>query len=158
MAEVRSIDPAGLGESGSALLREALLARADAEAAQVRADDAREEAEQAREEAERARARIWLLAEAGRRMAQSLDWKSVVQAIARSGVPAVADWASLAVVEDGQLRVVAVAHSEPERERLAWDFIARHPPGGLGANPELRPSFSTTRLMFSPKEAAPKGN
>ena len=125
---MRSSDLEGLTEAQSALLRDALLARADAEAAEVRADDAREEAEQAREEAERARARIWLLAEAGRRMAESMDWKSVVQAIARSGVPAVADWASLEVVENGRLRVVAVAHSDPERERLAWDFVARHPP------------------------------
>jgi len=118
----------GFSGEQSELLREALLARADAEAAQVRADDARHEAELAREEAERGRARIWLLAEAGRRMAESMDWESTLEAIVRCGVPAVADWTSLAIVENGGLRVVAVAHTDPGRERLAWELVERHPP------------------------------
>ena|SRR5947209_10744965 len=82
----------------SELLREALQARADAEAAEVRAHAAREEAEQARLEAERAReaaelgrSRLAVLTEAGRQMAQSIDWESTVRAVVRSAVPAVAD-------------------------------------------------------------------
>jgi serine phosphatase RsbU (regulator of sigma subunit) len=121
-------DRTALGDEQSALLREALLARADAEAAQVRADDAREEAEEARQEVERSRSRIWLLAEAGRRMAESMDWESTLQTVVRTGVPAVADWASLTIVEGGNLRVVAVAHRDLERERIAWELIARYPP------------------------------
>jgi serine phosphatase RsbU (regulator of sigma subunit) len=106
----------------SALLREALLARADAEAAEVRADAAREEAE-------RGRSRLAVLAEAGRLMAQSIDWEGTVQAVVRSAVPAVADWTMLSVLEaTGELRVVAVAHHEPDRERLAWQLITRYPP------------------------------
>jgi serine phosphatase RsbU (regulator of sigma subunit) len=123
-------------QAQSALLREALLARADAEAAEVRADAAREEAERARHEAERAReeaelgrSRLGVLAEAGRLMAQSIDWEATVQAVVRSAVPGVADWTSLTVLEPtGELRVVAVAHRERDRERLAWQLIARHPP------------------------------
>ena len=113
----------------SRLLREALLARADAEAAQVRTDDAREEAQRIGDEASRAHARMALLAEAGRRMAESLDWETTLRAVVRSVVPAIADWCSLAVMEPGeQLRIVAVAHSDPERERTAWEMIRRYPP------------------------------
>lgn len=117
------------GQGQEALLREALLARADAEAAEVRADAAREEAERAREEAELGRSRLSVLSEAGRQMAQSIDWESTVQAVVSSAVPAVADWTSLTMLEpNGHLRVVALAHRDPECERLAWEFIARRPP------------------------------
>jgi PAS domain S-box-containing protein len=119
------------------LLREALLARAQAEAEKVRTDDAREEAERARSDAERARERMAFLARAGREMAASLDWETTLRAVVRSAVPAVADWSSLTVVApDGRLRVVAVAHEDPERERLAWELVERYPaspdaPAGL---------------------------
>jgi serine phosphatase RsbU (regulator of sigma subunit)/PAS domain-containing protein len=113
----------------SRLLREALVARADAEAAQVRTDDAREEAERTGMAAERARARMTVLAEAGRRMAQSMDSEATLVTVVRSAVPAVADWASLTMVEpSGQLRIHAVAHSDPERERLAGELMDRYPP------------------------------
>jgi serine phosphatase RsbU (regulator of sigma subunit) len=136
---VQESDPApgeGSSQGQSALLRDALVARADAEAAEVRADSAREEAERARLEAERAReeaelgrSRLAVLSEAGRQMAMSIDWESTVQAVVRSAVPAVADWTSLTMLEPtGELRIIAVSHRDPERERLAWKFIARHPP------------------------------
>jgi len=123
-------------QAESKLLREALLARADAEAAEVRADAAREEAQRAQREAERAgeeaesgRSRLAVLTEAGRLMAQSIDWESTITAVVRSAVPAVADWTLLSVLEpNGELRVVAVAHHQPDRERLACELIARHPP------------------------------
>jgi hypothetical protein len=128
---VKQVPPApdlSAGQAQSDLWREALLARADAEAAEVRAVAAREEAERAREEAELGRARLAVLSEAGRQMAQSIDWESTLQAVVRSAVPAVADWTSLTMLEpSGALRVVAVAHRDPQRERLAWQFIARHP-------------------------------
>lgn len=112
-----------------ALLREALLARADAEAAEVRAHSAREEAERARLAAELGRSRLAVLSEAGRQMAQSIDWESTVRAVTRSAVPAVADWTSLTMLEPtGDLRIVAVSHRDPAREQLAWRFIERHPP------------------------------
>ncbi|HET9103911.1 MAG TPA: GAF domain-containing SpoIIE family protein phosphatase [Solirubrobacteraceae bacterium] len=138
----RAPDPTA-AQTQSELLREALLARADAEAAEVRANAAREEAERAREEAERAReeaerareeaelgrARLTVLTEAGRQMAQSIDWESTLQAVVRSAVPAVADWTALTMLEPtGALRILAVAHRDPGREELARQLIARHPP------------------------------
>lgn len=129
MQKGNPVSGGGTEQPHSELLREALLARADAEAAEVRADAAREEAEHAREEAELGRSRLAVLSEAGRQMAQSIDWESTVQAVVRSAVPAVADWTSLTILEPtGELRIVAVSHRDAERERLAWQLITRHPP------------------------------
>lgn len=129
MNPVRPAPDEPAGPEQSALWRDALLARADAEAAEVRANAEREEAERAREEAELGRARLFVLSEAGRQMAQSIDWESTLDAVVRSAVPAVADWTSLTMLEPmGILRVVAVAHRDAGRERLAWRFIQRHPP------------------------------
>ena len=112
----------------SSLLREALLARAAAEAAGVRTDDAREEAERTGAEAERGRLRMALLSRAGRRMGESMEWEASLQAVVHSLVPDFADWASLTVVEpNGRLRVHAIAHRDPERERLAWELAERYP-------------------------------
>jgi PAS domain S-box-containing protein len=88
------------------------------------------EREQARllEEAERGRKRIAFLADAGTRMAASVEWEATLRAVVRSAVPDIADWASLTVVEDGgERRVAAVAHADPERERLAWQLVERYP-------------------------------
>ncbi|MDA0184022.1 SpoIIE family protein phosphatase [Solirubrobacter phytolaccae] len=112
----------------SDLLRDALFARAAAEAAGVRTDDAREEAERTSVAAERGRARIALLARAGQQMAESMEWEPTLQAVVRAVVPDVADWASLTVVDPrGALRVHAIAHRDPERERLAWELAERYP-------------------------------
>jgi serine phosphatase RsbU (regulator of sigma subunit) len=116
----------------SRLLQDALVARAHAEAAGVRAEDARREAERITEQARRAHARSRLLAEAGRRMAESMDWETVLRVVVRSAVPAHADWAAVTVVEpSGELRVHAVAHAAPEREQLAWELARR-----LSTDPE----------------------
>jgi len=113
----------------SRLLEEALFARAEAEASRVRTDDAREEAERRGAEAQRGRERMALLARAGRRMAESMDWEATLEAVVRSVVPGFADWASLTVVEpDGSLRVHAIAHTDPELERVAWEMFDRYPP------------------------------
>jgi hypothetical protein len=121
-------------EDQSALLREGMLARADAEAARVRVEDARVEAEEARAEAVRARQeaelgreRIWLLAVAGRRMVQSIDWEATLEVVVRSAVPDLADWTSLTIVDGRWLRVVGVAHSDRRREQLAWELVRRRP-------------------------------
>lgn len=60
-------------------------------------------------------------------MAQSMDWETTLEAVVRSAVPDLADWASLTTVENRRLRVVAVAHSDPERERVAWELVRHYP-------------------------------
>ena len=116
-----------LAEEQSRLLRDALTARAQSEAAQIRAEAAREDAELQRREAERGRERISFLVRAGREMARSLDWEATLRAVVRSAVPAVADWCSVTMVEPHGLRTVAIAHSDPEREALAWELLERYP-------------------------------
>jgi PAS domain-containing protein len=111
----------------SRLLREALTARAQAEAARVRADDAREEAERAHGAAAAAHGRAALLATAGRELASSMDYEATLRTVARSAVPEFADWSSVTVVERGELRVLAVAHTDPAREELAWAVVRRYP-------------------------------
>ena len=117
-----------LAEEQSRLLRDALVARAQSEAAQVRAEAALEEAEMQRREAERGRERLAVLGRAGREMARSLDWEATLRAVVRIAVPAVADWCALTMVEPtGALRTVAIAHSDPEREALGWELMERYP-------------------------------
>jgi PAS domain S-box-containing protein len=95
------------------LLKEAVTARAHAEAATVRAETAQQLAEEAR-------ARTEFLAEAGRRMAVSLDFEATLQQVAEIAVPVVADWCAITLVQPrGPARTVAVAHFDPERTRLA---------------------------------------
>ena len=162
---VRDItDRRGLEEEQSRLLQAALVARARAEAAEVRTDTAREEAERARGEAERGRERLALLARAGRAMAEgSMDWEATLRAVVRSAVPAIADWSELTLAgPDGRLRVVAVAHRDPERERLARELAERHPPDprapsgppnviGTG-EPEIREDIAPAALRATARD------
>ena len=70
------------------------------------------ETEQARllSETKRASERLTFLAQAGRRMAESIDWEDTLRTVVRSAVPVIADTATLSVVEGGgALRVAAVA-------------------------------------------------
>src|SRR4051794_18835032 len=108
------------GES-ERLLKEALIARAEAEAAQLRA-------EEARHEAEAARARTAFIAEAGARMATSLDTDRALRELARAAVPAVADWCTiLMAAPDGRRETVVVAHADPAKEALVREMAAARP-------------------------------
>ncbi|HEV3000104.1 MAG TPA: PAS domain-containing protein [Solirubrobacteraceae bacterium] len=105
------------------LLREALTARAQAEAAQVRAEAAQQEAEAARRRTE-------VLAAAGARLAAVVtDYEATLREVARVAVPAIADWCTFTLVESPQrLRTVAVAAADPQLEALAREMADRYPP------------------------------
>ena len=69
-----------------------------------------------------------LLAEAGRVLAESLDYRVTLDTVAHLAVPALADWCSVLVKRsDGTLESLAVAHGDPERERSAREMVARYP-------------------------------
>jgi hypothetical protein len=120
------------------LLRDALIARAQAEAAHVRAEAARHETEAAlaeaeaqRSAAELARRRTAVLATVTHRMAASLDYEETLREVVSSAVPFLADWGLVSVLEPGgRLRLLGFAHRDPERERLVSEFAARYEPGG----------------------------
>lgn len=117
-------------EEHSQLVRDALLARAQAQAAQVRADSEREDAELARAEAEAARRRTEFLARATAQMSGSMDYETTLRRVARSAVPAVADWCAISTIEaNGGLRTLSVAHADAGREAMATELLRRYPPG-----------------------------
>jgi PAS domain S-box-containing protein len=69
-----------------------------------------------------------LLADAGRVLAESLDYRITLNTVAHLVVPALADWCSLVVRNaEGELESLAVAHADPERERFAREMVERYP-------------------------------
>lgn len=73
-------------------------------------------------------AKLRFLAEAGVRLAVDLDYESTLSAVAEMAVPWFADWCAIAVEDDGRLRTIAVAHSQPEHEALIERLQTDYPP------------------------------
>ena len=83
----------------------------------------RAEDERARREREYA-----FLARAGTLLENSLDFQTTVEQVIRLAVPEIADWGFVELVqEDGSVKRVAMAHSDPEKEALVRDFDERYP-------------------------------
>lgn len=82
------------------------------------------------------------LAEVGQVLANSLDYEQTLQQVARLAVPRIADWCAVDVVSDsGEIQRLAVAHVDPDKERIAADMAARYPPvtgAAAGASLVLR--------------------
>ena len=69
-----------------------------------------------------------LLAEAGRVLAESLDYRTTLDTVAHLAVPAPADWCSVLVkTGSGKLETLAVAHTDAEREQSAREMMRRYP-------------------------------
>ncbi|CAA9474744.1 MAG: Serine phosphatase RsbU, regulator of sigma subunit [uncultured Solirubrobacteraceae bacterium] len=124
------------------LLRDALTARAHAEAARLRsqsmqqeaeqarreAEDARREADLARRDAERAQERTQILVEVSTKMASSMDLADSLEHLARAAVPLLADWCAITTVgTGGVLTTEAVAHVDAERAQRNFDHFRRYP-------------------------------
>jgi hypothetical protein len=87
-----------------------------------------------RQEAD-ARARLAFLAEVSVRLS-SLDYEKNLEAIAHLMVPRFADWCVVDLLEGGELRHLAIAHSDPSKLEVARELNRRYPPrrddtGGL---------------------------
>lgn len=68
-----------------------------------------------------------LLAEAGKRLSGSLYIEATLTSVARLAVPAIADWCIIDLLqEDGTVRCVAIAHSNPEKEIWAHETAKRY--------------------------------
>jgi PAS domain S-box-containing protein len=68
------------------------------------------------------------LADAGRVLASSLDYGHTMRGVARLAVPALADWCAVDVLtEDGELRRIAVHHTDPGKVRLVREIEERWP-------------------------------
>jgi len=66
------------------------------------------------------------LVEAGAALAASLDYRQTLAAVAKLAVPRIADWARVDVIDDGELRTVAVEHVDPRKVELAWELAKRY--------------------------------
>ncbi|TML36963.1 MAG: GAF domain-containing protein [Actinobacteria bacterium] len=67
------------------------------------------------------------LAEASAILASSLDHRTTLSNVARLAVPRIADWCAVDILEDGKIRHVVVAHSDPGKVELAVDLQRRWP-------------------------------
>lgn len=67
------------------------------------------------------------LAEAGAVLTSSLNYQETLEQVAKLAVPAIADWCSLHIIEDGEIRQLAVAHPDPEMAELAVELDRRYP-------------------------------
>ena len=96
------------------------------------------------------------LAEAGALLAASLNYERTLAKVARLGVPTLADWCAVDVLEsDGSIRRLAIAHVDPAKAALANRMRRRYPPEDAGAGlgkvlrtgrPELLPEISPEDL------------
>ena len=87
-----------------------------------------QDAEEARDRAARSEGRARFLANASALLASSLDYEVTLASVTRSVVPALADWCSVDLVEEGEVRQIAVAHVDPEKVEWARELRRRYPP------------------------------
>jgi serine phosphatase RsbU (regulator of sigma subunit) len=68
------------------------------------------------------------LARAGEVLETSLDYETTLRNVAKIAVPDIADWCAVHMLDaSGTIRLVAAAHADPEREKLAWELDERFP-------------------------------
>jgi serine phosphatase RsbU (regulator of sigma subunit) len=92
-----------------------------------------------REVAEEANARLQLLAEASGAFAESLDWRTTLETLARLAVPALADWCAVDLLESGHVQRLTLAHRDGDE--AARMMLTRYPPrldGQKGVGAVLR--------------------
>lgn len=68
------------------------------------------------------------LARATVELSSSLDYRRTLATVARVAVPLIADWCAVDILEDGEVRRLAVAHVDPEKVRLLEEIQHEFPP------------------------------
>lgn len=96
------------------------------------------------------------LADASKRLSESLDYESALDSIARSAVPLMADWCTVEMLDaDGSIVTAAVAHEDRESEAAVRLFREQFPftnetfgaPNVIATgNPELYESLDKSRF------------
>jgi hypothetical protein len=82
----------------------------------------------ARTEAEAARERLGYLAKATEVLGSSLDYRYTLQQLATTAVPGLADWCAVDVLDErGELRLVAIAHVDPNKVEIARRLREEYP-------------------------------
>ncbi len=62
------------------------------------------------------------LAEAGKVLSSSLDYRKTLERVAHLAVPHIADWCSIELLENGELGRPIIAHIDPAKEKWAYDL------------------------------------
>jgi len=88
------------------------------------------------------------LAEAGSALASSLDYQATLQQVARLAVPAFADWCIVDVAEGGDIRRLAVAASDPQKEQVLEELRAHYPPTLDSPQPAARALREQRPVLF----------
>jgi PAS domain S-box-containing protein len=83
---------------------------------------------QARHDAEERAYKLRFITEASAELASSLDYHTTLRNVAWLGVPEFADWCSISLLEDGELRALALAHIDPEKVAYVAELQRRFPP------------------------------
>ena len=94
--------------------------------------------------------KIRFLADSSVELSSSLDYEATLAKVARLAVPWFADWCSIALDQDGELRTLAVAHVEDRKVLLAEELHRRYPP-----DPSLRPG-QLPGAAHRPERARPR--
>jgi GAF domain-containing protein len=115
-------------------------------------ETARADAEVARASAEAARSRQEFLARASVLLAESLDYQTTLESIARLAVPDLCDWAAVDMVdaESGRILHLALAHKDPDEVQWVREAQRRYPVYMTQVGqPEVQ-AISTGRTVFLP--------
>ncbi len=106
--------------------------------------------------AESARGRAAFLAEVSRQLAASLDLETTLNNLASLAVPTLADWCFVEMLgDDGNIRPLAIAHSDPQKVALAAAGLERYPidPDAAFGTPQVLRSGEPTLAPRIPEEA-----
>ena len=100
--------------------------------------------------AEAAQRRLAFLAGASALLATSLDYEDTLRRVARLAVPYLADWCTVDMAaEDGSFGQVAVAHIDPEKEKLVGEVRRHYPPDPAGSHALAQVLRSGRSLVIS---------
>jgi len=72
-------------------------------------------------------AKLQFLADASVELSSSLDYEVTLRKVARLAVPWFADWCTIALLQDGELRTLAVEHVDPRKVEMALETQRRFP-------------------------------
>jgi PAS domain S-box-containing protein len=122
-------------------------------------EQARASAEAARAEAEAARARQEFLSRASALLAESLDYQTTLDAIARLAVSGLCDWAAVDIVEETSeqgagktttLRNLSVAHTDPAEVAWVREAQQRYPVDMTQTGQPVVHAITTGETVFLP--------
>lgn len=109
----------------------------------------------AREAAQAAEARALFLSGASDLLSGSLDYEATLQSLARLAVPQIADWCAVHIVDpSGEVRQIAVTHTDPAKVELARELEKRYPydPAGPVGVPQVLRTGKSELISEIPEE------